>query len=85
MTATTPDWLVKRGGAICQSTDSRSWIVLLDDKPLYRLVPIPVAGKYGCEVTQTVDGKRLDSGSAHPTPDEALHGGLEDLRRALGW
>ena len=85
MTVTTPHWLVKRNGTLRQAASGNFWLVLVDDKPLYRLVPIPVAGEYGCEVTQTVNGKRLDSGNAYPTADEALHGGLEDLRRALGW
>jgi hypothetical protein len=44
-----------------------------------------VAGKFGCSVTQTVNGKRLDSGASYATLEDALRGGLEDLRKALGW
>jgi hypothetical protein len=85
MTLTSPDWLARRGGSLCPSADGQAWIVLLDQQPHYRLVPVPVAGKYGCQVTQTVSGKRLDSGAAFDTLEDSLRGGLEDLRKALGW
>jgi hypothetical protein len=51
----------------------------------YRLVPVPAAGKFTCQVTQTNNGKRLDRGGIFPTEEDALRGGLEDLRVALGW
>jgi hypothetical protein len=49
------------------------------------LVPFPVAGKHGCIVEQTVNGKRLESKNTYASQEEALRGGLEDLRKALGW
>jgi hypothetical protein len=58
---------------------------VLEGKPQYLLTPIPAAGKYTCEVRQTVNGRRLESGATYPSPEAALRGGLEDLRRALGW
>ncbi|HLJ91948.1 MAG TPA: hypothetical protein VKU02_02015 [Gemmataceae bacterium] len=81
----TPDWLAQRGGAVQVSTKRGTWLVLLEKSPQYRLVPIPAAGKYGCEVTQTVSGCRLEGSGTYPTPEDAVRGGLEDLRRSLGW
>lgn len=85
MTLTAPEWLTKRGGQVRLAGDGQSWVVLFDGQPQYRLRPIPAGGKYGCEVEQMNNGKRLDSGKTYPSNDDALRGGLEDLRRALGW
>jgi hypothetical protein len=85
MAVTVPDWLSKHGATLGQGTDGRTWFVLLDGEPQYRLVPIPADGKHSCQVTQTINGRRLDRGGVYPSADEALRGGLEDLRQALGW
>jgi hypothetical protein len=85
MSVTAPDWLSKRGGALRAGTTGNAWLVVLDDTPQYRLVPTPAAGKFGCEVLRTVDGRRLDAGGTFSTNDEAVQGGLEDLRKSLGW
>lgn len=82
---TTPDWLAKRGGVLQRSTKPDTWLVFLDNSPQYRLVPVPAAGKYGCDVTQTVNGRRLEGNGRYPSVDDAVRGGLEDLRKALGW
>jgi hypothetical protein len=82
---TAPEWLTRRGGVLRESTAGGRWLVLLDGEPQYRLAPVPAAGKWSCEVTQTINGRRLDSGGTYPSLDEALRGGLEDLRQALGW
>lgn len=81
----TPDWLAKRGGVLQPGTQEGTWLVLLDDSPHYRLTPVPVAGKYGCEVVQTVNGRRVQGNGTYPVIDDAIRGGLEDLRKALGW
>jgi hypothetical protein len=70
---------------LAPTNNGNSLLVMLDQEPQYLLVPTPVAGKFGCSVTQTVNGKRLDSGASHATLEDALRGGLEDLRKALGW
>jgi hypothetical protein len=85
MSLTTPDWLSKRGGALQPATVGGSWLILLNGEPQYRLTPAPVGGKFGCHVVETVNGKRLGSAGTFPTLEEALRGGLEDLRKALGW
>jgi hypothetical protein len=81
----TPDWLAKRGGALQASTQAGIWLVILDGSPQYRLVPIPAGGKYSCQVTQTVNGRRLEGSGTYPSSEDAIRGGLEDLRKALGW
>ena len=50
-----------------------------------RLTPFPVAGKFGCQVVQTINGRRLDRQEVFATPHEAVRGGLDALRKALGW
>ena len=85
MALTAPEWLTKRGGDVRPSTVGDSWLVLVGGEPQYRLVPAPADGKHSCQVIQTVNGKRLDTGGTFDTPDDACRSGLEDLRRALGW
>ena len=85
MAVTTPEWLAKRGCQLCQAEADHSWFVILDNEPQYRLMPVPAAGKYSCQVVQTVNGRRLDSGGTYPSAEDAVRGGLEELRKALGW
>jgi hypothetical protein len=63
----------------------KSWLVMLDHKPQYLLVPVPLKGQHGCCVTETINGRRLDGGGTYPSVEDAVRGGLEDLRKALGW
>jgi hypothetical protein len=83
MAVTTPEWLARHGGEL--RAEKASWVVFFDGAPQYRLTAIPVAGKFGCEVMQTINGKRVESGGTYATTDDAVRGGLEDLRKALGW
>lgn len=80
---TPPDWLARHGAEL--RGDGRAYAVYFGNDPEYLLEIAPVAGKYGCRIKQTINGKRLDQGAAHPTPDEALRAGLEELRQVLGW
>jgi hypothetical protein len=79
-----PDWLTKRNGSITPGVEG-SMFVVLDGKPLYRLDARPAAGKVACAVTQTANGKRLDSGAVYPDVPAAFNGGLEELKTRLGW
>ena len=81
----TPDWLAKRGGTLQPSTQAGIWLVVLDGSPQYRLVPVPAGGKHSCQVTQTVNGRRLEGSRTYPSVEDAIRSGLEDLRKALGW
>jgi hypothetical protein len=85
MAVTVPEWLTRHGGTLGQGSDGRTWFALIDGEPQYRLVPVPAGGKHSCQVTQTINGRRLDRGGVYASVDEALAGGLEDLRKALGW
>jgi hypothetical protein len=85
MSVPTPDWLARHGGELRGNPDGQSYAVYFGPEPQYVLRLAPARGQYGCRVKQTVNGKHLDRGSAHPTPDDAVRGGLDDLRTALGW
>ena len=82
---TTPEWLTQHGGEARAGKDGRSVTVYFAGQPQYLLVLAPVAGKYGCKVSQSINGKRLDSGASYPSPEAAFQGGFEDLRSGLGW
>ena len=80
-----PDWLQQRGGELRPGYDGLTVYVCLEKEPQYELVPVPVKGRHGCRITQTVNGKPIPCAAVCATVDEALRGGLEDLRKALGW
>src|SRR5262245_22323512 len=61
MAPTTPEWLSRRGGELRPGVDSNTWQVFFDGEPQYRLTPIPVQGKHGCQIVQTINGRRLDA------------------------
>ena len=82
---TVPDWLTQRGGSLKLGSDGKTWFVIFAGQPNYSLVASPVAGHLGCTIRQTINGQRIESAVKFATKDEAIHGGLEDLRRALGW
>jgi hypothetical protein len=85
MALTTPDWLARHNGELRASKDGMSWLVYFAGEPQYLLMPVPVDGKFGCRVSQTINGKRLDGPTAYPSAEDACRGGLDDLRKALGW
>lgn len=85
MPLTTPDWFTRHGGTLYEKKTNHAWVVFFDGQPQYVVTPVPVAGKFGCEVMQTINGKRVEGGGTYATPEDAVRGGLEDLRKALGW
>ena len=86
MTPTTPEWLTKRDGTLAPGLRDFITVVAIGGQPNYRLEVRPAGGQFTCSVTQSVNGKRLDDGTARaPTPDAALTGGLDQLRLYLGW
>jgi len=80
-----PSWLAQRNGALQAASDGSAWFVLLSGRPQYSLAPVPVRGKYGCTIKQANNGRLIESSGVYSSADEALRGGLEDLRKALGW
>jgi hypothetical protein len=85
MAVTTPDWLTKRGGSLSASKDNRRFAVYFANEPQYVVEVIPADGKYSTRVFQSINGRRLQNTGVFPSPDEAAAGGLEDLRKSLGW
>jgi hypothetical protein len=85
MPVTTPEWLAKHGGEVRPAAEGTGCMIYFDGQPQYFVLLRPTGGKFGCEVTQTVNGKRLESGATYAAAADALKGGLEDLRKALGW
>ena len=85
MPIATPDWLKARGADLRGSKDGHTWTVSFAGQPQYLLEPLPAEGKFVCRVTQTVNGKRLESKKTYATREDALNGGFDDLRSALGW
>jgi hypothetical protein len=84
MTLEAPAWLVRHDGALRPTADG-TWAVLFEGGPQYLLIPVPAAGQHACDVVETVNGRWLGSKDVFPSADEALRGGLECLRRHLGW
>ena len=84
MAVTVPDWLTKRGCSLRTGPDG-AWFVYFAVEPQYRLKPVPAGGRFGCEIEQTVNSRRFDGKETFATPDEAVTGGLEQLRQKLGW
>jgi len=85
MPVATIDWLKARGADLRASKDGHTWTVYFAGQPQYLLEPLPAEGKFICRVTQTVNGKRLEGKGTYATREDALNGGLADLRNALGW
>ena len=82
---TTPEWLKVRDGELRRGLNDDTWLVCLNGHPQYRLFVTTAQGKLACDVTQTVNGKLLDASENYLTRDESLAGGLEQLRKKLGW
>jgi hypothetical protein len=83
--ANVPDWLKLRQGELKPSKYGSTWTVYFAGEPLYLLEPVPAQGKFACRVSMTNNGKRLDRGGVWASRAEAIKGGLEDLREAMGW
>jgi hypothetical protein len=85
MGVTTPDWLEQHGARLQASRDGNSWLVFVGSEPQYLLMPTPARGKFSCRISQTINGRRLDGAGTYATAEDAVRGGLEDLRKTLGW
>ena len=80
-----PDWLKSRNAEMRPSKDNHVWTVYFAGQPQYLIEPLPGGGRFTCRVTQAVNGKRVEKPSTYATREEALQGGLRDLREHLGW
>jgi hypothetical protein len=80
-----PEWLSKHDADLRPGMNGKKWLVLFGGSPRYNLTVVPAKGQFECAVTQTVNGKRLDTGKIGADVESALQLGLEDLRTHLGW
>ena len=80
-----PEWLSKHGGHLQPAANGQGVMVYFAGEPQYFVLVRPAAGQFASQVSQTINGKRLDSGKIYGSEEEAIRGGLEDLRNALGW
>jgi hypothetical protein len=85
MAPTIPAWLQRRDGKLELVSDGQTWVVWFGGRANYSLLATPVKGKFGCKIAQTINGHRIPSEGNYATADEAITGGLDDLRKALGW
>jgi hypothetical protein len=82
---TTPDWLTQRGGSLKRGSDGGRWYVLFAGQPNYSLAAVPAQGKFICVIRQTINGFRIEKPATFATEDEAIQGGLNGIREAMGW
>lgn len=80
-----PEWLVKRGGGISPGLRDYSLFVVINGSPQYYLEVRPAKGRFTCVIEETANGRRLDGGTIFVTPEEAIFGGIDQLRAHLGW
>jgi hypothetical protein len=81
-----PDWLTLHSGSLKPGVRPETQFVLIGGQPLYKLEVRPASGKFSCAVSNTVNGKRLDdSATTYSNSEQALSGGLDQLRAKLGW
>jgi hypothetical protein len=85
MALAAPDWLSRHGGSLKPGSDGRSVYLMVNDQPLYAVVTVPVAGRFGCSIIEANNGKRLETSSTATSAEDALRLGLEEVRKALGW
>ena len=85
MNVQVPEWLAQRSGSLRPAIDGRSVLVFFANEPQYEVTPVPVAGKHGSIVKQTINGRVIPTQGTFATSEEAIRAGLEDLRKALGW
>lgn len=80
-----PAWLTGHGAALHKGHAAHVWFVISNKQAHYRLVAVPVGGRYGCAITQSINGRRIASDSQADSAEDAILRGLDDLGKALGW
>ena len=81
----TPDWLAQREGELRGSAMNPAVSVYFAGQLQYVLLAVPAKGKYTCRISETINGRRMDSPTVYDTARAALEGGLNELRTKLGW
>jgi hypothetical protein len=80
-----PDWLTQHGASLKLGSDRKTWYVLFGPKPQYALLPLPAENRFECCTRQTINGELIPSTALYASSEEALRGGLDELRKYLGW
>jgi hypothetical protein len=80
-----PEWLTKREGALKPGLRDYIAIVMIANRPEYRLEVRPASGKFACVVSYTTNGKLIEGHESQPTADAAWAEGLTRLQAKLGW
>ena len=81
-----PDWLSRRDGTLKPGLREYIALVVISDRPEYRLEVRPAKGKFACVVSYTNNGKLIDGGEEGlATADAAWADGLTRLKNRLGW
>ncbi|NBU73729.1 MAG: hypothetical protein EBS30_00640 [Planctomycetes bacterium] len=81
----TPNWLALHQATLTASKDGTSWLVHIGHELVYVLALLPVSGKHGIKLMQTINGRQFPVEGIFETPEAALAAGLEKLRTVLGW
>lgn len=82
---TAPDWLKQRDGTLEPGLREYIALVVISNRPEYRLEVRPAAGKFACVVSYTNNGKLIEGGESQPTAEAAWSEGLMRLKNRLGW
>jgi len=85
MTAASPDWLALHHGELHPAYAADEWIIFFDGKQQYWLEIVPAQGKFGCKITQSINGAKIPNPAVCDSPNAALQAGLDVLRKSLGW
>jgi hypothetical protein len=80
-----PSWMTERGATLKKGNSDHVWFVLCNNQPHYRLVAVPVSGRFACAITQSINGRRIASDRQADSAADAILNGLDDLGKALGW
>ncbi len=81
----TPNWLTLHKATLTASKDGTSWLVHMGHELVYVLALLPVSGKHGIKLMQTINGRQFPVDGTFATAEGALAAGLEKLRSTLGW
>ena len=80
-----PDWLKQRDGTLTPGLREYIALVVISNRPEYRLEVRPAGGKFACVVSYTNNGKLIGGGESQATADAAWNEGLLRLKNRLGW
>src|SRR5205823_2887347 len=72
MSVVAPDWLTRHDGEVRPNPDGHAYLVYFRREPQYLVTPIPAKGKFGCQVTQTINSRHWHCGGTYATAEDAV-------------